>query len=215
MIVAGAVSVTLAVLATALFGSSPGIEASPSEVTHYADLHGVAASYAGWIEIAGFLAGLAFVIGLRPMLRAGHRSADGLMTVGIAALIVAIGAATTWGACVQATAFSVHTVAPETTRLLFQLSWFAITASALPTAVASIAIGLALLRSPALPNATGWLSLAAGGAHGLWSVSVMRHGTLSPTGPTEAVATVLYYLWIVSVLVALRRGGERSGGSNG
>ena len=208
--IAGLVVVALSLVNLTL----PPVPAGDAPATAFAGYyaaHRTAVLVVAYVAVLGAAVVVAFLAGLRDLLRR-HEAGDGtLATTGLVAGVVEFTAVAVGLSILAAAAYRPGQPA-ETIRALTDAGWVVINLGAgLPTAVSVAAFSLVVLRTRLLPRWVVGFGLLVSVAHLVVSGAFARGGFLAPEGAIAVVVPTLYYLWVLVVsLTLLRRRTPRS-----
>jgi hypothetical protein len=164
------------------------------------------------LGILGITASLAFLTGLRGLLRDAEGGRSLLADLGLVSAVLLFAVVAVGIVALQAGALLAQSDAGTSTDLArlasaSLLASFAVSAG--PTLLLAGCYGAIILRTRAIPAWLGWALLFVGLVHVGALVSVARTGVLAPEGLFALGAPILYEAWQVVTAVVLLRSGER------
>lgn len=186
----------------------PQTGASAAEVTAFIDAHRSALLVDMFLTTAAVGLWLIFGIGVWLCLR-GPNTRVGLLSgcflAGLVSLVMLLlaGFAVFFAALYRAP----HAI---DARLLYDLSFALLAMSGLPTALATAAYGIRVLRTALLPVWTAWLAFAATLAHVLLMASLaITSGFFSLEGGVTIAIPAILFAWILGTSLAMLAGETR------
>ena len=203
--IAGIVSVLLYVVSASLIFDLPAIGDSAGTWSAYVASHG--AQLLGEVYVWGAItaATACFLTGLWSVMRRSARDSEVLATLGLGAGYLIWAVALAGFAPLLVLGYRAGALDPASAKSLGDLVLLGATLSAFPTAVSVGAFSALILRTRAVAHWLGWFGLLVVAAHLAAAGAFAQDGFFSPSVVSVFVAPPLYYLWMLSLSLALLR----------
>jgi hypothetical protein len=190
---AGIVAILFYIVTVVLIADFPGVDSSATQLASYFAGHSTQMLLEGYCWGLVAAATLCFLTGLWAVFRRSENEGGVLATLGLGAGLTPA----------LVLGYRAGSLAPSEVKLLADSLLLGTTLSALPTVVSVGAFSVLILRKGAAPRWIGLFGFLVIIAHLVDAGSFAQDGLFSPTGVPVYVAPILYYLWMLSLSVAL------------
>lgn len=201
--VAGIVAVVFYIATVSLIADFPAANTPAQQLTSYIASHSTQMLLEGygWGIVAA--ATLCFLTGLWGVLRQVEGESGVLSMLGLGAGLVIFAIALAGLAPALVLGYRAGSLAASDVKLLTDTLLLGATMSALPTVISVGAFSAIILRTGAVPRWLGVFGILVMLAHLVDAGSFAQDGLFSPSGVPVYVAPILYYLWMLSLSIAL------------
>lgn len=200
---AGIVAILFYIVTVVLIADFPGVDSSATQLASYFAGHSTQMLLEGYCWGLVAAATLCFLTGLWAVFRRSENEGGVLATLGLGAGLVIFAVALAGLTPALVLGYRAGSLAPSEVKLLADSLLLGTTLSALPTVVSVGAFSVLILRKGAAPRWIGLFGFLVIIAHLVDAGSFAQDGLFSPTGVPVYVAPILYYLWMLSLSVAL------------